>query len=74
MARDAKNLSPGPAPPAYPTLLTVLAPARMLKSGRLAPEIKAAIKKAAEADDRSMTVWVERALAAYLRQQGLLKK
>ena len=41
---------------------------------RVAPEIKAAIKKAAEADDRSMTVWVERALAAYLRQQGLLKK
>ncbi len=41
---------------------------------RVAPEIKAAIQKAAEADDRSVTVWVERALAAYLRQQGLLKK
>jgi predicted transcriptional regulator len=41
---------------------------------RVAPEIKAAIQKAAEADDRSITVWVERALAAYLRQQGLLKK
>ena len=41
---------------------------------RVAPEIKAAIQKAADADHRSITVWVELALAAYLRQQGLLKK
>ena len=36
--------------------------------------IKAAIQKAADADHRSITVWVELALATYLRQQGLLKK
>jgi predicted HicB family RNase H-like nuclease len=41
---------------------------------RVAPEIKAAIQKAAAADDRSVTVWVERALTAYMRQHGLLKK
>jgi hypothetical protein len=41
---------------------------------RIAPEIKAAIQKAAQADERSVTVWVERTLAAHLRQHGFLKK
>jgi hypothetical protein len=54
----------------WPAILSTATTTR----SNVAPEIKAAIKKAAEADDRSMTVWVERALAAYLRQQGLLKK
>ena len=49
-------------------------PGTVMMTIRVTPEIKVAIQKAAEADDRSMTVWVERALATYLRQQGLLKK
>ena len=41
---------------------------------RVSAEIRAAIQKAADADDRSARSWIERALAEQLRQQGFLKK
>jgi hypothetical protein len=40
---------------------------------RITPTLKAALDKAAAADDRSVASYVERALADHLRKKGFLK-
>jgi predicted HicB family RNase H-like nuclease len=40
----------------------------------VSPEVRAAMQKAADAEERSVRNWTERAIADYLRQHGFLKK
>lgn len=41
---------------------------------RLAPEVRAALVKAAKADERTLSSMADKALASYLRDHGFLKK
>jgi len=39
---------------------------------RVQPEVKAAVEKAAKADDRTVAQWIERLMVRELREQGHL--
>lgn len=39
---------------------------------RVEPEVKAAIEKAAKADERTVAQWIERLMVRELREQGYL--
>jgi len=41
---------------------------------KVEPEVKAAVEKAAKADDRTMAQWVERLIVRALRDDGYLPK
>jgi predicted HicB family RNase H-like nuclease len=41
---------------------------------QVSADVRAAMQAAADADERSLRNWTERAIADYLRQKGFLKK